>query len=104
MRAVVLTAHGGPEVLKVQDVPDPVPGPAEILVDVVTSAVNRADTLQRRGLYPGPPATYEIPGLEFAGRVAAVGERVAEHAVGDNVMGIVGHGHGLAVVHHDPLG
>ncbi len=102
MRAVVLTAKGGPEVLVTQEVPDPVPGPAEILVDVVTSAVNRADTLQRRGLYPGPPAEYEIPGLEFAGRVAAVGERVAEHAVGDPVMGIVGGG-GYAervVVHH----
>ena len=102
MRAVVLTAKGGPEVLVIQEVPDPVPGPAEILVDVVTSAVNRADLLQRRGLYPGPPAEYEIPGLEFAGRVAAVGERVAGHAVGDAVMGIVGGG-GYAervVVHH----
>lgn len=59
MRAVVLTAKGGPEVLVTQDVPDPVCGPAEILVDVVTSAVNRADLLQRRGLYPGPPAAHE---------------------------------------------
>lgn len=102
MRAVVITAHGGPDVLQVQEVPDPVAGPAEILVDVVTSALNRADTLQRRGLYPGPPAEHEIPGLEFAGRVAAVGERVAGHAVGDAVMGIVGGG-GYAervVVHH----
>ena len=102
MRAVVITAHGGPEVLQVQDIPDPVPGPEEILVDVVTSALNRADLLQRRGLYPGPPADHEIPGLEFAGRVAAVGERVTEHAVGDAVMGIVGGGGyaGRVVVHH----
>ena len=92
MRAVVITTKGGPEVLVVQDVPDPVPGPEEILVDVVTSALNRADLLQRRGLYPGPPAAHEIPGLEFAGRVAAVGERVTEHAVGEAVMGIVGGG------------
>ena len=92
MRAVVITAHGGPEVLQVQDVPEPVPGPEEVLVDVVTSALNRADTLQRRGLYPGPPSEHEIPGLEFAGRVAAVGQRVTEHAVGDAVMGIVGGG------------
>ena len=102
MRAIVITEKGGPEVLAVQEVPDPVPGPAEVLVDVVTSAVNRADLMQRRGLYPGPPATYEIPGLEFAGRVAALGERVAGHAVGDPVMGIVGGG-GYAervVVHH----
>ena len=92
MRAVVITAHGGPEVLRVQDVPDPEPGPDEVLVDVVTSALNRADLMQRRGLYPGPPAEHEIPGLEFAGRVAAVGGRVTEHAVGDAVMGIVGGG------------
>ena len=92
MRAVVITAKGGPEVLEVHEVPDPVPGPEEILVDVVTSALNRADLLQRRGLYPGPPAAHQIPGLEFAGRVAAVGERVTEHAVGDAVMGIVGGG------------
>ena len=92
MRAVVITEKGGPEVLVVREVPDPVPGPDEVLVDVVSSAVNRADLMQRRGLYPGPPAEHEIPGLEFAGRVAAVGERVREHAVGDAVMGIVGGG------------
>ena len=92
MRAVVITEKGGPEVLVVQEVPDPVPGPEEVLVDVVTSAVNRADLLQRRGLYPGPLADHEIPGLEFAGRVGAVGERVSAHAVGDAVMGIVGGG------------
>ena len=92
MRAIVITTKGGPEVLVVQEVPDPVPGPEEILVDVVTSAVNRADTLQRRGMYPGPAAVHEIPGLEFAGRVAAVGERVTAHAAGDAVMGIVGGG------------
>ena len=92
MRAIVITEKGGPEVLIVQEVPDPVPGPDEILVDIVTSAVNRADTLQRRGMYPGPPAVHEIPGLEFAGRVAAVGERVTSHAAGDAVMGIVGGG------------
>ena len=92
MRAVIVTEKGGPEVLVVQEVPDPVLGPEEVLVDVVTSAVNRADLLQRRGLYPGPLADHEIPGLEFAGRVGAVGERVTAHAVGDAVMGIVGGG------------
>ncbi|MEM9466158.1 MAG: NAD(P)H-quinone oxidoreductase [Actinomycetota bacterium] len=88
MRAVVLEEKGGPEVLQLMEVPDPTPGPEEVLVDVVTTAVNRADLLQRMGLYPGPPMVHEIPGLEFAGRVAAVGERVSEHAVGDLVMGI----------------
>ncbi|HSL59914.1 MAG TPA: NAD(P)H-quinone oxidoreductase [Acidimicrobiales bacterium] len=92
MRAVVLETKGEPEVLTVREVPDPVPGPDEVLVDVVATALNRADLLQRRGLYPGPPMAHEIPGLEFAGRVAAVGERVTAHAVGDEVMGIVGGG------------
>ncbi len=92
MRAIVIEEKGGPEVLVVREVPDPVPGPEEVLVDIATSAINRADLLQRRGMYPGPPGAHEIPGLEFAGRVAAVGERVTEHAVGDAVMGIVGGG------------
>ncbi len=92
MRAVVLEQHGGPEVLGVREVPDPVPGPEEVLVAVTGTAVNRADVLQRMGLYPGPPMPFEIPGLEFAGRVAALGERAREVAVGDEVMGIVGGG------------
>ena len=102
MEAIVITNKGGPEVLVVQEVPDPVPGPEEVLVDVATSALNRADLLQRRGMYPGPPGDYEIPGLEFAGRVASVGERVTEHAVGDLVMGIVaGGGYAERVTIHE---
>lgn len=92
MRAVVIEAHGGPEALTVREVPDPVPGPEEVLVAVTATAVNRADVLQRMGIYPGPPGEHEIPGLEFAGRVAAVGERVTAWAEGDEVMGIVGGG------------
>lgn len=88
MRAVVLEEHGGPEVLNIREVPDPTVGPEEVLVEIVSTAVNRADLLQRMGLYPGPPMAHEIPGLEFAGRVVAVGERVAERSVGDEVMGI----------------
>jgi NADPH2:quinone reductase len=88
MRAVVLEEKGGPEVLRVRDVPEPVPGPEEVLVDITSTAVNRADLLQRMGLYPGPPMAHEIPGLEFAGRVAAVGERVTGRTTGDAVMGI----------------
>ena len=88
MRAVVLEEKGGPEVLQIREIPDPTPGPEEILVEVVTTAVNRADLLQRMGLYPGPPMEHEVPGLEFAGRVIGTGERVTEHAVGDLVMGI----------------
>lgn len=92
MRAVVLTAKGGPEVLTISEVPVPEPGPEELLVAVRATALNRADLLQRMGFYPGPPMTHEIPGMEFAGTVVAVGERVASHAVGDEVMGIVGGG------------
>ena len=92
MRAVVLEEKGGPEVLQVLDVPEPEPGPEEVMVDVVTTSVNRADLLQRMGLYPGPPMEYEIPGLEFAGRVSAVGDRIDQWTVGDQVMGIVGGG------------
>lgn len=92
MRAVVLRRYGGPDVLTIEEVPDPVAGPEEVLVDVTATALNRADLLQRRGLYTGPPAAHEIPGLEFAGRVAALGERVSSLALGDAVMGIVGGG------------
>ena len=92
MRAIVLESHGGPEVLTAREVPDPVPGPDEVLVAITGSAVNRADVLQRMGLYPGPPGEHEIPGMEYAGRVVAVGARVTAWSVGDEVMGIVGGG------------
>lgn len=92
MRAVVLEEYGGPEVLTVRDVPEPEPGPDEVLVDVTATALNRADLLQRMGLYPGPPMEHEIPGMEFAGRVVGLGTRVTEVAEGDEVMGIVGGG------------
>ena len=92
MRAVVLNEYGGTDVLKIQDVPDPVPGPDELAVDVVSTCLNRADLLQRMGLYPGPPMDHEIPGMEFSGVVSRLGERVTAVAVGDHVMGIVGGG------------
>lgn len=90
MRAAVLTSYGGPEVIAVEDVADPVPGPDEILVRVAGSAINRADTLQRRGGYPDPRGGGgpEILGLEFAGTVAAAGARVTAWTVGDPVMGV----------------
>lgn len=93
MRAVALTEYGGPEVLRLSEVPSPVPAHDEILVDVAATALNRADLLQRIGAYPNPFADGpEIPGLEFAGTVAAVGGRVREWSVGDRVMGIVSGG------------
>lgn len=89
MRAVVISEYGGPEVLHVTEVPDPTPGPDEILVRVAHTAVNRADTLQRQGAYPDPRRrAHEIPGLEYAGVVEAVGERVTLYRPGDRVMGI----------------
>ena len=103
MRAVVIESYGGPEVLAICEVPAPEPGPDEVLVDVVASALNRADLLQRMGLYPGPSMEYEVPGLEFAGRVAVVGEAVGRWLVGDEVMAITSGGAhaGQAVVHAD---
>lgn len=104
MRAVVLTDKGGPEVLRLHEVPDPEPGPDEVLVDVVSTALNRADLLQRLGRYPQPrPApAHEIPGLEVAGRVAAVGSRVVRWRPGDAVMGIVaGGGYAERVAVHE---
>jgi putative PIG3 family NAD(P)H quinone oxidoreductase len=92
MRAVVLHSYGEPDVLTIEEVPDPRAGPEEIVVDVVATALNRADLLQRRGLYPGPPADYEIPGMEFSGTVASCGERARLWKVGDAVMGLVGGG------------
>jgi putative PIG3 family NAD(P)H quinone oxidoreductase len=89
MRAVVLHSHGGPEALTIDEVADPVPGPDEVVVAVAATALNRADLLQRMGFYPDPRGRVpEIPGLEFAGSVAAVGERVTMWRVGDRVMGI----------------
>lgn len=93
MRAVVLREHGGPEVLVITESADPVPGPEEVLVRVHATALNRADLLQRMGMYPNPfPADDEIPGLEFAGEVVSCGPRVLMWRPGDRVMGIVSGG------------
>ena len=103
MRAVVVTEPGGPEVLRVMEVADPEPGPDEIRVRVGHSACNRADIMQRLGGYPDPVRReHEILGLEYAGRVEAVGERVTRWSVGDRVMGIeAGACNAELVVTHD---
>jgi putative PIG3 family NAD(P)H quinone oxidoreductase len=89
MRAVVLHSHGGPDVLTIDEVDEPTPGPDQILVAVAHTALNRADVLQRQGLYADPrQRSVEIPGLEFAGTVAAIGSDVTEWVIGDRVMGI----------------
>ncbi|MFI0460529.1 MAG: NAD(P)H-quinone oxidoreductase [Ilumatobacteraceae bacterium] len=93
MRAVVLRSHGGPEVLQFEDVPSPIIGEQDILVTVAATALNRADLLQRMGFYPNPfPSGPEIPGLEFAGTVAAIGDKVTAWSIGDRVMGITSGG------------
>ncbi len=89
MRALVFTGKGGPEVISVAELPDPRPSRGEVLVRVRAAALNRADLLQRRGLYPPPPGTREdVPGLELAGEVAEVGEGVTRWKRGDRVMAI----------------
>ena len=93
MRAIVITEPGGPEVLKLRDVPTPQPTRGEVRVRIRATAVNRADLLQRMGAYPAPPdCPRDIPGLELAGEIDALGEGVTGHAIGDRVFGLVGGG------------
>lgn len=92
MRAVTVGQPGGPDVLAWTEVSDPVPGPGEVLIDVVASAVNRADILQRQGFYPPPPGASEILGLECSGRVGAVGDDVDGWQVGDEVCALLAGG------------
>ena len=92
MRAVVAQGTGGPEVLSVTDVPDPVPGPGEVLIDVAAAGLNRADLLQRQGFYPPPPGASEIIGMECSGTVSALGEGVTGWSVGDEVCALLAGG------------
>src|SRR5919199_2040713 len=92
MRAVTISQPGGPEVLGWDEVPDPVCGPGEVLVDIAAAAVNRADLLQRQGHYPPPPGASDILGLECSGTVAAVGTDVDRWQVGDPVCALLAGG------------
>jgi putative PIG3 family NAD(P)H quinone oxidoreductase len=93
MRAIVIREPGGPEVLELRNVPTPTPQRGEARVRVRATAVNRADILQRLGAYPAPPdAPRDIPGLELAGEVDAVGEGVTAVKIGDRVFGLAGGG------------
>jgi putative PIG3 family NAD(P)H quinone oxidoreductase len=89
MRATVITTPGDPDVLQWQEVPEPVPAPDEVLIDVVAAGVNRADVLQRRGFYDPPPGESPYPGLECSGRVAALGPDVEGLAIGDEVCALL---------------
>ena len=92
MQAVVVDRPGDESTLRLAEVPAPVPGPGELLIDVAATAVNRADLLQRRGLYPPPPGAPEILGLECAGVVAGLGPGVTGWRPGDRVMALLAGG------------
>ena len=92
MRAVVITEPGGPEVMRWLEVPDPVPGPGEVIIEVAASGVNRADLMQREGHYPPPPGAPPYPGLECSGRVSGVGEGVTAWRPGDEVCALLSGG------------
>src|SRR5476651_1178195 len=92
MTVAGISKPGGPEVLLPETRNVPVPGPGEILIKVAAAGVNRPDVAQRSGSYPPPPGASDLPGLEVAGLVAAVGEGVAKHRIGDKVMSLVAGG------------
>jgi putative PIG3 family NAD(P)H quinone oxidoreductase len=93
MRAIVITQPGGSEVLQTKDVPAPEPSRGEVRVRVRAAGVNRADLLQRMGMYPAPPGVpADIPGLEFAGEIESLGRDAKDFAPGDRVMGLVAGG------------
>ncbi|MEU9308069.1 NAD(P)H-quinone oxidoreductase [Streptomyces sp. NPDC048256] len=92
MHAITIPEPGGPEALVWDEVPDPVPGAGEVLVEVVAGAVNRADILQRQGFYDPPPGASRYPGLECSGRIVEVGPGVSGWAVGDEVCALLAGG------------
>ena len=92
MICVEIAEPGGPEVLRAVERPDPVPGPGDVLIKVVAAGINRPDVLQRRGAYPPPPGASDIPGLEVAGTIERVGDRVNGWRVGDRVCALVSGG------------
>ncbi|MFD8532445.1 NAD(P)H-quinone oxidoreductase [Streptosporangium canum] len=92
MHAIVIDKPGGPEVLTWREVSEPRPGPGDVLIDVAASAVNRADVMQRQGLYDPPPGAPPYPGLECSGVVAEVGSDVEDFKPGDRVCALLAGG------------
>lgn len=92
MTAIEISEPGGPEVLTPCERPVPAPGPGEVLIEVAAAGINRPDVLQRTGGYPPPPGASDIPGLEVAGRIVAVGSEVSDLMAGDNVTALVAGG------------
>lgn len=92
MRAITIPSPGGPEALRFTEVPDPVPAAGEVLIATSAAGVNRADLMQRQGFYPPPPGAPPYPGLECAGRIAALGDGVGGWQVGDQVCALLSGG------------
>lgn len=91
MRALIAPDPGGPEALQIVELPEPIPGPGEVVIDVTATAVNRADVLQRKGFYPPPDGVSDVLGLECSGRVSAVGPG-SQHRIGDEVCALLAGG------------
>jgi putative PIG3 family NAD(P)H quinone oxidoreductase len=92
MQAVVMSGPGGPDVLSLGEVPDPVPGPGEVAIAVAATAVNRPDLIQRQGHYDPPPGASNVLGLECSGTIAALGEGVTGWEVGDECCALLAGG------------
>ncbi len=92
MRQIMFDGTGGPDVVRLTEADTPAPGPGKVLVEVAAFGVNRPDCIQRQGLYPPPPGETNVPGLEIAGRIVALGEGVTGLSVGDAVCALVGSG------------
>ncbi len=92
MTAIAITAPGGPQVLAPEQRPTPTPAPGEVLVKVEAAGVNRPDVMQRKGLYPPPPGASDIPGLEIAGTVVALGAGASRFAIGERICALVSGG------------
>ncbi|CEA06671.1 Quinone oxidoreductase 1 [Arthrobacter saudimassiliensis] len=92
MKAIGITAPGGPGNLQLTEAADPVPGPGEVVIEVAAAGLNRADVLQRQGNYPVPPGASPYPGLEVSGRIGALGEGVSQLQVGQEVVALLAGG------------
>ena len=104
MKAIAIPQPGGPEALVLEQRPVPQPGPEEVLIRVAAAGVNRPDVAQRKGVYPPPPGAPDIPGLELAGEVVAVGPGTTRWRPGDQVTALVaGGGYAEYCVAHQSL-
>jgi putative PIG3 family NAD(P)H quinone oxidoreductase len=102
MKTIVICEPGGPDVLTLTDLPAPAPGQEEVLIKVAAAGVNRPDVLQRKGLYPPPPGASNIPGLEVAGEIVALGAGASRWSVGDKVTALTaGGGYAEYAVAHE---